>query len=68
MRKWQLQIRGNMEMKKEKNNTSGERKKKLLKNKLHSRNLIKMINTCSVVVRHSEAFLKWTREELQEMD
>ena len=37
--------------------------------KLSSRNLIKGINTWAVsLVRYSEPFLKWTREELKHMD
>ena len=43
--------------------------KKLLETKLYSRNLIKGINTWTVpLVRYSGPFLKWTREELQQMD
>ena len=38
-------------------------------NKLHSRNLIKWINTWPVnLVWYSGPFLKWTREEVQQMD
>ena len=37
--------------------------------KLHSRNLIKAINTWAVpLIRHSGPFLKWMKEELQQMD
>ena len=43
--------------------------RKLLKTKLSSRNLIKGINTWAVpLVRYSGPFLKWTREELRQMD
>ena len=42
---------------------------KLLETKLFSRNLIKGINTWAVsLVRYSGPFLKWTREELKQMD
>ena len=44
------------------------RTRKLLETKLHSRNLIKGINTWVVPVRFSLSFLKWTREELQQMN
>ena len=45
------------------------RTRKLLETKLHSRNLIKEINTWAVsLVRYSGPFLKWTREELQLID
>ena len=42
--------------------------RKLLEKKLYSRNLIKGINTWAVpLVRYSRLFLKWTREELKQM-
>ena len=45
------------------------RTRKLLETKLSSRNLIKGINTWAVpLVRYSGLFLKWTREELKQMD
>ena len=45
------------------------RTRKLLETKLNSRNLIKGINTWAVpLVRYSGPFLKWTREELKQMD
>ena len=45
------------------------RTRKLLLTKLYSLNLIKEINTWTVsLVRYSETFLKWTREELKQMD
>ena len=45
------------------------RTRKLLKTKLYSRNLIKWINTCAVLlVRCYGPFLKWTRDELKQMD
>ena len=45
------------------------RTRKLLKTKLSSRNLIKGINTWTVpLVRYSGPFLKWTRDELKQMD
>ena len=43
--------------------------RKLLETKLSSRNLIKGINTWAVhLIRFSEPFLKWTRDELKQMD
>ena len=43
--------------------------RKLLKTKLCSRNLIKGMNTKAVsLVRYSGSFLRWTREELKNMD
>ena len=45
------------------------RTRKLLETKLSGRNLIKGINSWAVpVVRYSGDFLKWTRDELQQMD
>ena len=45
------------------------RNRKLLETKLCSRNLIKGINTWAVLlVRYSGPFLKWTREELKQMN
>ena len=45
------------------------RTRKLLKTKLNSRNLIKGINTWAVpLVIYSGHFLKWTRDELKQMD
>ena len=45
------------------------RTRKLLETKLSSRNLIKGINTWAVpLVRYLGLFLKWTREELKQMD
>ena len=45
------------------------RTRKLLEIKLFSRNLIKGINTWAVpLVRYSGPFLKWTRDELKQMD
>ena len=45
------------------------RTRKLLKTKLNSRYLIKGINTWAVsLVRYSGPFLKWTRDELRQMD
>ena len=45
------------------------RTRKLLETKLSSRNLIKGMNTWAVpLVRYSGPFLKWTREELKQMD
>ena len=45
------------------------RTRKLLETKLTSRNLIKEINTWAVsLVRYSGRFLKWTRDELKQMD
>ena len=45
------------------------RTRKLLETKLSSRNLIKGINTWTVpLVRYSGLFLKWTRDELKQMN
>ena len=45
------------------------RTRKPLKTKLCSRNLIKRINACAVsLVKYSGSFLKWTWEELKQMD
>ena len=45
------------------------RTRKLLETKLYSRNLIKGINIWAVLfVRYSGPFLKWTREQLKQMD
>ena len=45
------------------------RTRKLLETKLSSRNLIKGIHTWAVLlVRYSGPFLKWTRDELKQMD
>ena len=45
------------------------RTRKLLEKKLSSRNLIKGINTWAVpLFRYSGPFLKWTRDELRQMD
>ena len=43
--------------------------RKQLENKLYIRNLIKGINTWAFpLVRYLRPFLKWTKEELQEME
>ena len=76
-RKGKLQIFGNIGS--EHHQTCGDKRKnlkeylrrtkKLLQTKLHGRNLIKVINTWTVpLVRCSGPFLKWIREELQQMD
>ena len=45
------------------------RSRKLHETKLNSRNLIKRINTWAVpLVRYSGPFLKWSRDELKQMD
>ena len=45
------------------------RTRKLLETKLNCRNLIRGINTWAVpLVRYSGSFLKWTRDELDQMD
>ena len=45
------------------------RTRNLLETKLSGRNLIKGINTGAVLlVRYSGPFLKWTRDELKQMD
>ena len=52
-----------------KKRVSQNKKKKLLEIKLYRKNLIKRINTWAVtLVRYSEPFLKWTREELRQID
>ena len=55
-----------------KNNTQKEylrRTKKLLEIKISCRNFIKGINTWAVILdRYSGPFLKWTRDELRQMD
>ena len=61
------------EMKERKNKKEYPRRtrktRKLLEIKLHSRNLIKGINAWAIhFVRNSGPFLKWTREELRQMD
>ena len=58
-----------MEMKDTIQNEYLRRKRKLLENKLFSRNLIKGIDIWVVpLIRYSEPFLKWTRDELKQMD
>ena len=45
------------------------RTRKLLETKLNSRNLIKGINTWAVpIMKYSGPFLKWTKEELRQID
>ena len=45
------------------------RTRKLFKTKLYCRNFIKGINVMSVLlIRYFRPFLKWTREELQQID
>ena len=45
------------------------RTKKQLETKLYSRNIVKGINTWAVsLVRYLRTFLKWTREELKQMN
>ena len=45
------------------------RTRKLLETKLNCRKLIKVVNTWAVLlVRYSGPFLKWTRDELRQMD
>ena len=45
------------------------RTRKQLETKLSSRNVIKVINTRAVsLVRYSGPFLKWTRDQLKQMD
>ena len=77
-RKGNLQILGNIERGhhqicgNERKNLKKEyhsKTRKLLKIKPHSRNIIKEINTWVVpLVRYSGPFLKWTREELQQIE
>ena len=58
-----------VEMKEKKKEKYLRRTRKLLETKLCCRNLIQIINTWAVsVVRYSEPFVKWTREELKQMD
>ena len=46
-----------------------KRTRKLLETKLYSRNLMKAINTWAVpLLRYLGPFLKWTRENLKQMD
>ena len=57
------------EMKENIQNEYLRRTRKLLETKLSSRNLIKGINTWVVpLLRYSRPFLKWTRDELKQMD
>ena len=59
----------NMEMKDKIRKEYLRRTRKLLETKLSSRHLIKGINTWAVpLVRYSGSFLKWTRDELKQMD
>ena len=59
---------GEMKEKKNKKECLG-RTRKLLKRKLYDRNFIKRMNTWGVLLeRYSGPFLKWTREELKQMD
>ena len=45
------------------------RTRKLLETKLYSRNILKEINTfADLLVRYSGLFLKWTREEIKQME
>ena len=44
------------------------RTSKLFETKLYNRNIIKGIKAWDVLVRYSGPFLKWTREELKQMD
>ena len=61
---WYNQTSGN-----EKQNLTKNISGKLLETKLSSRNLMKGINTWAVsLVRYSGPFLKWTRDELWQMD
>ena len=54
---------------KEKNFKFSLRRIRIHEGKLHSRNLVKGINTWAVsLVRYSGPFLKWTREELKQKD
>ena len=58
-----------MEMKEKIHKEYFSRTRKLLETKLNSRNLVKGINTRAVpLVRYSGHFLKWTRDELEQMD
>ena len=76
-RKGSLQIFGNIgsgnhqpsvDERKNKKESLGKTREQL-ETKLHSRNLIKGINIWAVpIVRYPGPFLKWTREDLQQMD
>ena len=58
-----------VEMKDKIQNEYLRRTRKLLETKLSSRNLIKGINAWALpLVRYSGPFLKWTRDELRQMD
>ena len=58
-----------VEMKDKIRNEYARRTRKLLETKLSNRNLIKGINTWAVrLVRYSGPFLKWTRDEVKQMD
>ena len=58
-----------VEMKDKIRNEYLRRTRKLLETKLSSRNLIKGMNTWAVpLIRYSGPFLKWTRDELKQMD
>ena len=58
-----------VEMKESIKEKNPRRTKKLLETKLSSRNLIKGINTWTVsLIRYSVPFLKWTSDELIQMD
>ena len=59
----------NEDMKEKRKKEYLTRTRKLLETKLNSINLIKGINTWAVhLVRYSGPFLKWTREQLKQMD
>ena len=58
-----------VEMKNKSKKEFCRRTRKLLETKFSSRNLIKGINTWAVLlVRYSGPFLKWTSDELKQMD
>ena len=63
--KWNYLVKDTIKIKKQ----YLRRTRKLLEIKLSSRNLIKGINTRAVsIVKYSGPFLKWTREELKQID
>ena len=49
-------------------NSKGVSQKKRLETKLYSKNPITRINAWAVLIKYSGTFLKWTQEELKQMD
>ena len=66
---WRLTSSNKLRWKKKIKKEYLRRTTKLLKTKICSKNLIKGINTwAGPLIRYSRPFLKWTREELKQMD